>query len=359
VLTSPAQLALKQGRATWNTGVASRRVATQTVPAGDLDPELEKLIVSTPLCRIGSLGTAGRSGQAQTVDAFINADISLRLAPLTGEYELGRFSVGNVAAAGYLFRCSQAGDWNVQQVFDYTLNLPGISINDTWEPLETANWWYGKENRTNATRIVPVTETWNLSTDHIELYCALSTVLQEAGTYDPDLSFGFDDTRDSIYRNHLIFDQPKGRIASVITYTEGNEPRPALKIVLNARSSMRATLTMDVDTSGIPDSYPWSLSDAESDKIAAKVSGTAGTGNISGAQQTKSQQHVLRTFEHQFTADETESLLAGESVVASAWDQPNGSPDEPHIFDYGSGNTMPGTARRYKVTYTLDVEDVE
>lgn len=345
---------IRQGRATANKVWTRDIIATQDIPAGPLSPELELLIVSTLVLRMGSINSVGGNGTAQTVAAFCNDDIPLPVAPLSGEYELSRFSVGDVPAAGYLFRFSGSGEWDGTQEFQYNLYLPTVAINDTWELLPPYTWlWHRKPARDAYVSPVAVTETWELSSDHAELYCSLSTVLQEAGTFDPDLSFGYGDARDDIYRDHLVFDQPRGRIANVITYTEGYEPRPALKLVVNARSAMRATLEMDVDVSGVPDSYPWSLSGAQSSKIAAKVAGTAGTGNVSGEGQTKSTHHVLRTFEHQFSADDTALLLAGESVVASTWNQPGGSPNEPHIFDYG------GIARRYRVTCTLDVEDVD
>lgn len=346
---------IKRGKATRRAVGHRDAFVGTTVPAGLLPAQLEAQIISTQVCRLNAIGLPGGSTEP-SADDCVGDIASLGVAPLTGEYVAERFSVGDVPAAGYLFRFADSGQWEADRAFNYTVRLRTVEVNDEWfvpAPIPAPQNYAVKQVRTEYWSPVAVAERWSLSSDLVEIYCSLSTMLQEAGTFDPDLSFGYEDQRDAIYRDHLVFDQPRGRMANVITYTEGYEPRPALKLVVNARSAMRGTLELDVDTSSIPGNWPWSLSSSESGQVAAKVSGTAGTGNVSGEGQTKSTHHVLRTFEHQFSADDTAALLAGDSVVASTWNQPGGSPNEPHVFDYG------GLARRYKVTCTLDLEDVD
>jgi hypothetical protein len=316
----------------------------QTIPKGDISGELYESLVLFQHARRSVPQRIGGEGVPETIrglfQPFTHDLTPLESGPLTGEYVCDRMVVGNYQTAGNWFHYSGAGDFSLSREVVYNVFLRATS---------TAFQWQGFIVDTGSTfehYAVPISEQWQLRTDHVELHAVLGVALQEAGQFNPNLSFGFGDERESLYKSNIIFDQPRGEIRNVITYTEDKQPRPAINITLHGRGVMRGTVALTVDTSDLPGDYPWSLIAAESQKLASMAGGPAGNFVNDVWQTLAFNSSTFSVYQHQFNADQTEQLLAGETVVATRWADSNVDSSEPAAWGL------------YKVSVRLEVEEV-
>jgi len=169
---------------------------------------------------------------------------------------------------------------------------------------------------------VPVTEAWSL-TCNVDMRCALGVRLQEYGTFSPGPG------SNAVYDAHVQPDNPRGRFRDTIAYVDGKAPRPALNLTLNVRLPLSGTLDVTVDTSQLPGNYPFHV-DANRTTFVATESAASGVSD----------------WFHQFSADDTQTLLAGQSVDLLTW-QTYGETDKYRYLDCG------GVGRRYRVRCSL------
>lgn len=262
-------------------------------------------------------------------------------APLTGEYVLSRFDVGGVQTAGNLFRYSGVGKWGFDRTISYNCYSKVTSIDDFWTATNIFDasgrrFHQPQQSRTARFATIPVTETWNMRADCVELYCSLGATLQQFGAFQPDppTEYGNPATMANwIRETFLQHDQPRGKIAETVVYVDGKEPSPVLTMTLRYRSAMRASVACSVDTSDLPQ-YPHTMSNSSSGIIANTVAGIQGSGNVSGEHQTLESHHGFESLTFTFNKEQTAQLINGDEILVTTW-QGETTPPRPVFADTG------------------------
>lgn len=316
---------------------------------------------------------------AQLVEAVPNEPGRLSVAPLLGTYTLSRFSVGDIPAAGNIFRYGGAGSWSMSGSVDYTLVLPGAHVEKSYK-LWSAwnNEYYVATDYTQKPATVSVNEDWDLSTDHVELYAAISTGLQEYG----ELSVSGTQPDDEVRSPEL----PKGRASSAfVIHSPDTPPRPTLSIFLSARTVMRGSMKMTLTA---PEMMSFAGNFSQRDSVVSqRCRGSQGpplstayssleyaplyetdgyVDSTSGPRGVKSQtvqtDHGLVDFEPiSFSGSQTARLLAGETVQATNWSASEAeNRSKPVTVHLGAGPVLPASdmPRLYTVSLKLNLADL-
>ena len=355
--TIAGQTILYNGTETFSVVQAADGYQTQAIPKGDVSKQLEQEVVLFQHAYVSTPGRVGGLNVPETVVGLFNFDRTpVRYAPFTGEYQMSRMQLGGIQTAGNWFHYNGAGEFSVSRAVEYNVYLRANTTSFGWQVTETTIdntggqiGGAGPGSTTGKVAAIvdtgstfdfydaPITEDWELNADHVEFHAVVEVRLQEAGTFNPNFTFGFGDERDELYASNEIFDQPRGRIKDIVTYTAGNEPRPAIFLKLYGRSVMRGSVSVSADTSNLPGDYPWSLSDAASPKVASMAGGVPGRFNGDTWETIDNNQSQFFVFEYQFNADQTEQLLNGQTVVATRWADADVDPNEPAAWVYGQG----------------------
>jgi hypothetical protein len=263
-------------------------------------------------------------------------------APLTGSYELSRFSIGDVPSAGNMFRYSGVGEWSFNRTVTYNVYPLVTSIDDYWLDTGVVSQVTGQrlhqrwQSRTARYATVPITENWKMRTDYAELHCTLGSALQQYGEYQSDPAVAFNNDAQAINwfkQTFLKHDQPRGRLAETVVYVDGQEPSPVLTMTLRYRTAMRAELTCSVDTSDLPE-YPHSMNNSTSEVIDGTVAGLTGSGTVSGENQTVDGHHAFQALSFTFNKEQTAQLMNGEEILVTQW-QKETNPQRPVFADTG------------------------
>jgi hypothetical protein len=319
----------------------------QGIPKGEVSGELEESVVLFQHAFTLVPFQIGEDGAPETIPGLFKfrdrtqyEPTPVRYAPFTGEYQMSRMQLGGIQTAGNWFHYNGTAEFSVSQAVEYKVYLRANTTAFEWQVDETNAGEVASIIDAGSTfdfYDVPITEEWELKADHVEFHAVLEVRLQEAGTFNPNFTFGFGDERDVLYASNEIFDQPRGRVRDIVTYTAGNEPRPAIFLKLYGRSVMRGSVSVSADTSNLPGEYPWSLSNTESPRVASMAGGVPGRFNGDTWETIDNNQSQFFVFEYQFNADQTEQLLNGQTVVATRWAEPGPSPNEPAAWVYGQG----------------------
>jgi hypothetical protein len=287
----------------------------------------------------GFVGQPWRDGRYGVSGFFMNG---IMPAPLTGSYDLSRFSIGDVQSAGNMFRYSGVGRWSFDRTVTYNIYPLVTSIDDFWREEGSFNQLTGErlhlrtQSRTARYATVPITENWKMKTDCAELHCQLGSTLQQYGQYQADPTVAFNNDAQAINWLKTTFmkhDQPRGRLADTVVYVDGQEPSPVLTMALRYRTAMRAELKCTVDTSDLPE-YPHSMTNSESQVIGGTVAGLTGSGTVSGANQTVDNHHGFEALAVTFSKEQTAQLMNGEEILVMQW-QKETNPQRPVFADTG------------------------
>jgi hypothetical protein len=364
---SAGQTILYNGTETFSIVQAADGYQTQAIQKGDVSEETEKDVVLFQHAYVSPPSKVGGLDVPETFVGLFNSHRTpVRYAPFTGEYQMARIQVGSVQTAGNWFHYNDEGEFSVSRAVEYNVYLRANTTAFEWEVTEggdsNGGQFGGAGDGANASIIdagstfdfydVPITEDWELNADHVEFHAVVEVRLQEAGTFNPNFTFGFGDERDELYASNEIFDQPRGRIRDIVTYTAGNEPRPAIFLKLYGRSVMRGSVSVSADTSNLPGDYPWSLSNAESPRVASMAGGVPGRFDGDTWETIDNNQSQFFVFEYQFNADQTEQLLNGQAVVPTRWAEADVDPNEPAAWVYGQGLALAS-----KVSVSLTTEE--
>jgi hypothetical protein len=347
-----------QGIVVRNRVHAADELLRTVVPKGAISAQIEKDVILHEHCRVARVLSVGGPITPQNIKGLHQNELEgapLSFPPLSGTYECSRFSVGDYPVAGNWFRFQGTGQWSHAATMDYKVYLATMEINDYWQFWSSPGFYtWGLQVRATSRELgvaaVNVSESWSFETDHVEIYAELYTSLQEAGQFDAGYRYEpqFGDFRDEVFSDQLIPDEPRGRLSEVVIYTEGNEPRPAIGIRLHGRGVMRGSLAVDVDVSEVPVDYPWSLENAESAKVESMAGGIDGKFVGDQWQTLDLGTSPFSAWQHQFNADQTGQLLAGEMVTATRWAEDVDDPSEPAVWAYSD------TVRQYKVSVQLE-----
>lgn len=287
----------------------------------------------------GFNGQPWRDGRYALAGQYMNG---IMPAPLTGSYELTRFTIGGVQTAGNMFRYSGVGKWSLDRTITYNVYPKVTTIDNSYELVGDSDFFPGKQvyriadSRSARYATVPITERWKMRADCVELYCNLGATLQQSGSYQADPAsppYDYAAQRNWVKQTFLKHDQPRGRLSETVVYVDGQEPSPVLTMTLRYRTAMRAELTCSVDTSDLPE-YPHSMTNSESQVIGGTVAGLGGSGTVSGANQTVESHHGFQGVSFTFNKEQTAQLMNGEEVLAMQW-QKETNPQRPVFADTG------------------------
>jgi hypothetical protein len=292
---------------------------------------------------------------------------SLKIAPLYGRYTLSRFSVGSIPAAGNIFRFSGSGAWSVtSKTLNYNFWCPGTAVTASWA--SAGGSYYTLSYATaNSPIECQVSEQWSLRTDHVELYAALATGLQEHGKIGVVMEGTETAINDSEIRSP---DAPLGRVSAGFAIHEpASPPRPTLHLCLSARTVMRGSCHVEVTSpagnsvsmDSNVDAQCGAFDPAAIGNAPQFVDPTSGPDGIDS--QTTYRDHIPIEFTPiVFNADQTASLLAGNEVTATCWDsRTDGGDGRPVIIDLCPERyTTYGTPsnRFYSVSLKLNLVDL-
>lgn len=319
--------------------------ATQTVSeefaAGDVSEDAEsQALLSLSRSSIGVVLPSGSD-----VPAYFQFSSPRCPAPPTGSYDLEQFELAGIPSAPGVLRYVGSGEWSAAKTFEVTQYVPETTVESSWQLIFAPNRYQLRSELTTTYKPVVATQQIELSADHVEMYAFLGSQLQEAGTYSVRPSVATEEQLREF--DHDVITQPKGQLRSVVDYVAGNEPQALLRITVFVRTAMRASASVDVDSSA--SQWPYSFTSAEPEPYNSSVVGLTGTGTL--GVNVLHTHHAYTEFNYTFTREQTLALLGGQSVSPTQWQ--TGNANTPLVGDFRS------PFFKHRVTFSAVFEDLE